>query len=189
MNALTSLGPPAPLADWDQAHIELHLWLGRCLDCFTQAESVVSATLLLLARRSSDSVELGKAYLFGQKLQILRNGLQALDAVDHKPARLAIHALDRFQPYADLRNSVCHGASTLYLDRHGHWLVELKLTQLTASAIVTSQVFIDQAAAAEKLKGLKSAVQSLSARLNNLSAVLSLPDVATPSAPAAQGSR
>ena len=67
--------------------------------------------------------------------------------------------------------------------------MELKLTQLSATAIVTSQVFIDQAAAAEKLKGLKSAVQSLGARLSNLSAVLSLPDVATPSAPAAQASR
>ncbi|MFZ5701055.1 MULTISPECIES: hypothetical protein [Pseudomonadota] len=189
MNALTSLGPAAPLADWDRAQIDLHLWLGRCLDCFTQAESVVSASLLLMAHQSSVCVELGKAYLFGQKLQILRNGLQALEATDPKRARLAIHSLDRFQPYADLRNSVCHGASTLYLDKDGHWLVELKLTQLSATAIVTSQVFIDQAAAAEKLKGLKSAVQSLGARLSNLSAVLSLPDVATPSAPAAQASR
>lgn len=189
MNAFAPIAAVSAMPDWEGAQKELHLWLGQCLDCFTGAESVVSATLLVLARRSPDSVELGKTYLFGQKVQILRNGLEALKTVGPKRVRLAMQALDRFQPYTDLRNSICHGASTLYLDRQGHWLAELKLTQLTASEIKTSQFFIDQSAAAEKLKGLKSAVQSLSAQLTNLCASLEVPEDSNPSAPAGQASR
>lgn len=177
------------MPDWDDAQKEVDLWLGRCLAGFTQAESVVSATLLVLARRSPDSVELGKTYLFGQKVQILRHGLESLQTVDPKRFLLAIQAVDRFQPYIDLRNSICHGASTLYLDRQGHWLTELKVTQLTASEIKTSQVFIDQLAAAEKLNGLRSAVQSLSAQLTNLCASLDVQEASNPSAPAGQASR
>ncbi|WP_146215354.1 hypothetical protein [Blastomonas natatoria] len=189
MNALTSLGTIAPLPGWDQAQEELHLWLGRCIESFTAAESKVCEALLVLAQSFPDAVAIGKAHLFGHKLQLLRDTLNNLVESDVKRARSTIQALDRFQPFADLRNSVCHGASTLFLSRDGNWLVELKLVQLTGSEIVTSQLFIDREAAAEKLKFLRSAVQSLDSRLANLCASLASSSQTNPSAPKGQGSR
>jgi hypothetical protein len=188
MNAFSPIVPLSSTPDWDGAQKEVHLWLGHCLDCFTQAESKVAEALLLLARSFPKCVKLGKAHSFGHKLQLLREVLESQSALEAKRARLALQSLDRFQPFVELRNHVCHGAMTVYLTRDGRWLVELKLVQLTSSTITTSQVMIDPCAAQVKLNGLRSVVQSLSAQLTNLCASLDVQEAPTPSAPEAQAS-
>lgn len=189
MNAFAPIAHTSPSADWDQAQAELHLWLGRCVDSFTEAEKKVSETLQHLARHYPEDVKLHKAHLFGQKLQLLLEALEAPLKMDQRRARLAFQALNSFLSFAELRNAVCHGASTLYLGRDGQWLVELKTLQLATSTIVTTQLIIDKAASEEKLRALKSATQSLSAQLANLCASLAVPASTNPSAPAGQASR
>lgn len=189
MNAFAPIAPADPVLNWDSAQREVHLWLGQCLDIFTQAESKVAEALLLLARSFPKCVKLGKAHSFGHKLQLLRETLESQSVIEAKRARLVRQSLDRFQSFAELRNNLCHGALTVYVTRDGRWLAELKTVQMTASTITTSQVMIDQCAAEDQLKGLRSVVQSLSAQLKNLCDSLNVQEASTPSAPEAQASR
>jgi hypothetical protein len=189
MNAFAPIAAVSTMPDWDSAQKQVHLWLGQCLDIFTEAESKVAEALLLLARSFPKYVKLGKAHSFGHKLQLLCEILQNQPGIEAKRARLAGQSLDRFQPFAELRNNLCHGALTVYVARDGRWLAELKTVQMTASTITTSQVMIDQCAAEDQLKGLRSVVQSLSAQLKNLCDSLDVQEASTPSAPAAQASR
>jgi hypothetical protein len=189
MNAFASVTEGAVLPDWDCAQKEFDLWRGQCLDQYTKAERKISETLQILAKHFPKSVDIRNSYMFGQKLGLLREALLSGAEIDDKRAKLARDALDCFQQFADLRNCLCHGASAVFICRDCRWLVELSFINLGAAEVSTTQVMIESETAAQKLRSLRSAVQSLCAQLTNLGGSLNPPQAAIPSAPAVQASR
>lgn len=189
MNAFVPVPQKTARSDWDSKEAELHLWRGQCIDCYTKAEHQISKTLLVLAQHSPKSIDLRQGYLFGQKIALLRAALESDNLICKKGVRPALHALEHFQQYADLRSSVCHGAATVFTSRDGRWLAELRTINLSAAEIRTSQMMLDGQAMEDMLKSIWSASQSLNARLANLCSLLVPVAEANPSAPVAPGSR
>lgn len=177
--------------DWRRIEDKVHLWRGSCIDWFTKAEMSVSATLIDLREHFDKKICVKQGYLFGQKLAVLRETLGQPQFRQMKTAKKAMQSLDSFMIYADLRNDICHGDMTVYMNRQGLWMAQFTLICLGGATVDTRQMAMDEAKASETVKSLGQKVQSLSQSLGNFREAQSgcTGTPVTPSAPAAQGSR
>ncbi|WP_033926509.1 hypothetical protein [Sphingomonas sp. 35-24ZXX] len=191
MNAITLNLVEEAARGWEAMDDQVHLWRGRCIDCFTEAERSISQTLIFLREHFGHEFVVKQGHLFGQKLTDLGEAFAQPKIQEIKTAKKAAQALERFVQYAELRKDLCHGDMTVYANRQGLWLAQFKVICLGSQTVKTHQMVIDHDSADETLKLLRKTVQSLCKCLANF---METPPESTvspssPSAPAAPASR
>ena len=191
MNAITFNLVEEAARGWEAMDDQVHLWRGRCIDCFTEAERSISQALILLRDHFGHELVVKQGHLFGQKLTDLGEALAHPRIQEIKTAKKAAQSLERFVQYAELRKDLCHGDMTVYANRQGLWLAQFKVICLGSQTVKTHQMVIDQDSADETLKLLRKTVQSLCKCLANFMDARAEWAVApsTPSAPAGQAFR
>src|SRR5690606_36645858 len=113
-----------PLA-WEAAVGEVNSWRGQALQHFAVAETAASETLLLMASLPGGAnVRLRR--LVGQRFEDLRLAIGS-DGPFARQGVKAAEALEAFSRHETLRAYLCHGMAKVALDRHGHWIVILKV--------------------------------------------------------------
>lgn len=154
---------------WDDAAFAANAWRGHAIHIFAQAELAVSETLEALAADPDRGAGVRMRRLVGQRFQDLEDALAGPFA---REAGKAADALGTFRQHEELRPLLCHGASKLALDRHGRWMIVLKLVTFRGRDTDRLSRTFEQKDAEElltKLRGdcraLTSSLQSLRSRL------------------------
>ncbi len=168
MNAQTNIVPALPPEPFDAARDEVNAWRGRCLDAFARAEEAVTETLLVLADTGR-----GKAirlqHLVGQRFDELTTALGeggAFAGVD-KAAALALAA---FREHDDLRAFLCHGVAKVTLDKHGCWMVVMRVVTLRTRKAGRSRRALQEDEAGRLVVELAKVSRKLCSQLGQLRA-------------------
>lgn len=154
---------------WDAATSAANLWRGQMIQVFAQAEQAVSETLVTLAADTKRGAKVRLRRLVGQRFEDLS---LALGEHFRDEGKSAAEALANFRRHEYLRPALCHGAAKLALDRHGHWLIIVKLVDFRSRHVERKTETIEQREAEAMLgnlqrdtRNLRSALQSLQSRI------------------------
>jgi hypothetical protein len=169
MNALTTVQQSVDAVAFDDATRAVNAWRGNALQCFAQAEAAVSETLLGLASHSGAEMKVGLRRLVGQRFGDLADVIDAEGPFAKEGAKAAA-ALAAFRQHEGLRTFLCHGVAKVALDRHGQWIVVLKVLAFRGHQVERSLVAYDKREAEGVLAAIKAASSQLAAALQSLRA-------------------
>lgn len=167
MNAISLWSGTAGGADWEALFREVNAWRGQALQYFAQAELAVSETLLAMKSTAAGATSVRLRPLVGQRFEDLGTavGPEGAFAAEGEKSRAA---LSNFRRYESIRVVLCHGTAKLALDRHGHWLVVLKVLAFRAGQESRSSLALEKREAEALLSELKSANRALVSALQSL---------------------
>jgi hypothetical protein len=158
---------------WDNAAVAANAWRGHAIQIFAQAELAVSETLEALAAVPGRGAGVRMRRLVGQRFQDLQD---ALSGPFDGEAGKAADALATFRQHEDLRPLLCHGASKLALDRHGRWMIVLKLVTFRGRDTERLSRTFEQQDAEDLLMNIREDGRRLSSSLQSLRSRLSRGD-------------
>lgn len=150
----------------------MNAWRGQALQHFAVAEGAVSETLLLMASLPPAVAKVRLRRLVGQRFEDLRLAIGA-DGPCAGEGSKALVALEAFNRHADLRACLCHGVAKIALDRHGQWVVILKVLALGGRAKERSSTTFEKREGEALLLELKRDSQQLASALQSLRARIS----------------
>jgi hypothetical protein len=168
MNAILPCRQAIDAAAWEAAVCEVNTWRGEALQHFAVAETAASETLFQMASLPRGAnVRLRR--LVGQRFEDLRLAIGP-DGPFAKEGRKAAEALAAFSQHERLRAALCHGMAKVALDRHGQWLVILKVLAFQGRVEDRSSTAFEKREAEAVLADLKAASQKLASSLQSLRA-------------------
>ena len=167
MNAITPIETAIGEVAWEEAIRSVNEWRGHSLHCFAQAEAAVSETLLAMAAVANRGARVKLRRLIGQRFEDLNSAIGAGGpfATEGNKAAQALHA---FREHEALRPILCHGTAKVALDRHGQWLVLMKVLSFSGRKAERASLALDQREAVAKLAELKARTQQLVSALQSL---------------------
>jgi hypothetical protein len=169
MNAITPIETAIEGAAWDEAIRSVNEWRGQCLNCFAQAETAVSETLLAMAAVPDRGAGIRLRRLSGQRFEDLDSAIVAGGAFGVEGSKAA-QALAAFREHEAFRPILCHGTAKIALDRHGQWLILLKVLSFRGRKAERTSLPLDQGEAKITLAGLKARTKQLQQALQSLRA-------------------
>ena len=167
MNAITPITSAFDETAWTDALGAVNTWRGQAIYCFAKAEFAVSETLLALASLPTGGTSVRLRPLVGQRFEDLRAAVDAGGPFGGEGAKAAA-ALADFRQYEDLRPYLCHGLAKIAMDKHGQWLVVLRLLAFRGRNEERSSVTYERREAEAILAELRTASQRLAASLQSL---------------------
>lgn len=152
---------------WEDATAQVSRWRGDCLQSFTQSETAVTETLLILNAVKEKGASVKLPHLIGQRFEALRIaiGPEGPFAKDGKKAHEAISA---FLVREQLRAFLCHGVAKVALERSGSWIAIFNLTTLRSQKCDRTQLVVTQVEANGILQEIKQSGNKLGTALGNL---------------------
>ena len=172
MNAILPFNAVDSDRDWEDAYRSVNAWRGHGLQCFAQAETAVSETLLVLAAVPGRGKNVRLRGLIGQRLEDLAIAVGADGPFEAEGAGAA-QALSGFREHEALRPFLGHGLVKIALDRHDQWVIQIKLLSFRSGKAGRSSLALDQREGAALLGELKAGTQALASALQSLRARLS----------------
>ncbi|HEX8238277.1 MAG TPA: hypothetical protein VF574_00880 [Allosphingosinicella sp.] len=169
MNAITPIEPAFEGTAWEAAIRSVNEWRGHALNCFAQAETAVSETLLALAAVPARGAQVKLRRLIGQRFEDLDLAIGAGGPFAAEGSKAA-QALVAFRDQEALRPMLCHGAFKVALDRHGQWVLLIKLLSFRVGNADRVTLALDQREAAAKLAELKAGTHQLASALQSVRA-------------------
>jgi hypothetical protein len=168
MNAISPCTQAIDGTAWAAAVSEVNAWRGEALQYFAVAETAASETLPLMASLPGGAnVRLRR--LVGQRFEDLRLAIGSNGPFAEVGVKAA-EALEAFSLHERLRAYLCHGTAKVALDRHGQWVVILKVLTFRGRAEERSSLTFEQREAEALLADLKVASQKLASSLQSLRA-------------------
>jgi hypothetical protein len=167
MNAMAPQTFITEAKGWATNTTAAHLWRGGAIDQFTQAETQISETLLLLSLHPECGAKVALRHLNGQRLDDLMAALGETGPF-HTEGKALAKALTRYKSYESLRNFLCHGLMTLTIDRTGKWWGVFKLINFKAGKVEHGVLVVDESEALTLLQDLTKCIQSLTSHATNL---------------------
>jgi hypothetical protein len=143
MNAQTLMvRDPVPI-DFDAPCARLNQWRGRMIENFARGEQAVTETLAVLNTIGIDVKGAKYPHLVGQRFDRLLSMLAAIDPQSghHKVAHAAIVG---FQAHDGLRAMLCHGVTKIAVDRAGHWVALMTLTNFKSGGTSTTKLTMQE---------------------------------------------
>ena len=171
MNAHTPIEVAIDAPDWDQIYRSVNAWRGRAILCFAHAEAAVSETLVAMARVPDRGAKVRLRHLIGQRLDDLATAIGANGPFCNL-GQNAASALVDFRQHENLRPFISHGTTRVATDRHGQWVVVLKLVSFRRRDAQWDETIFDQRQAEAALAELKSSTKKLGSALQSLRARL-----------------
>jgi hypothetical protein len=150
---------------WENATAAANAWRGHAIQIFAQAELAVSEALETLAAVPDRGKSVRMRRLVGQRFQDLEDALAGPFAGE---AGKATEALGTFRQHEELRPFLCHGASKLALDRHGRWMIVLKLVTFRGRDTERLSRTFEQQDAEELLTKIRENCRRLTSSLQSL---------------------
>jgi hypothetical protein len=169
MNAITPIDAAIGEDAWEEAIGSVNEWRGHCLHCFAQAETAVTETLLAMAAVADRGARVKLRRLIGQRFEDLNVAIGADGPFATEGSKVAL-ALATFREHEALRPILCHGIFKVALDRHGQWLVLMKVLSFRGRKADRSSLALDQREGAATLAELKARTQQLVSALQSLRA-------------------
>lgn len=171
MNAMLPFDAVGGDRDWEDACRSVNAWRGHGLQCFAQAESAVSETLLVMAAVAERGKKVRLRGLIGQRLEDLAIAVGAGGPFEAEGTSVA-SALDAFREHEALRPFLGHGLVKIALDRHDRWVILIKLLSFRGGKAGRSSLALDQREGAALLADLKARTQALVSALQSMRARL-----------------
>ncbi len=112
-------------------------------------------------------------HLLGQRFDALAAAI-GTDGPFAPEGRRAATAIARFREHLSLRNMLCHGLTEITLDQKGRWTVVIRLAALCQGHVDRTVLVIGEEEAERLASNVRSASDSLSAHLKNLTSGLSV---------------
>jgi hypothetical protein len=169
MNAITPFDAAANEAAWEEATQSVNAWRGLCLQCFAQAETAVSETLLAMADLPDRGAGVKLRRLIGQRFEDLNSAIAAEGPFAAEGGK-AVHVLAAIREHEALRPMICHGTAKVALDRHGQWIVLIRLLSFRGRRADRSSLALDQKEATNILAELKDRTRQLGSALQSVRA-------------------
>lgn len=143
------------------------LWRGRFVTEFALAETIVSEALAFLAEVATQGARSLLPHLIGQRFAALKAVVDRNGPLSREGVRVA-KALEEFTDLHRLRSFLCHGASTVTIDRHGHWIIALDLLTFRGAEIHRDAMTLHQDEAGVMLDQLHGARLRLDGQLRGM---------------------
>lgn len=172
MNAILPFNSASGDADWEEAVRSVNAWRGHGLQCFAQAETAVSETLLALAAVAERGKDVRLRRLIGQRFEDLATSVGE-DGPFAAEGGKAARALCAFREHEALRPFLGHGLAKVALDRNGQWVVLIRLLSFRSGKADRSSLALDQREADTLLAELRRRAQGLAFALRSLRARIS----------------
>ncbi|HYJ51574.1 MAG TPA: hypothetical protein VEW04_00215 [Allosphingosinicella sp.] len=167
MNAIAPVEAAIGDAAWGQAIRSVNEWRGHALHCFAQAEAAVSETLLVMAAVPERGARVKLRRLIGQRFEDLNSAIEAQGPFGAEAGK-AVQALFAFREQEALRPILCHGTAKVALDRHGQWLIQIKVVSFRARKADRTSLALDEREAGARLAELKERTHHLVSALRLL---------------------
>jgi hypothetical protein len=110
----------------DMAAGQINSWRGHCLDLFAKAERAIASALEAACDKNPS---LTIKHLAGHRLADLARIVTDTGTANEKRSKALLDALAAWQCVDAKRAFLAHGVSTVLLDRHGAWHVQLDFTR------------------------------------------------------------
>lgn len=154
MNAISTIEPSIPRAQFEAARDAAATWRGRCLEVFARSEAAVTETLLILAQVDKRGASLKLPHLVGQRYDALSNAIGP-DGAFADEGKAVVEPLSKFRSHDSLRTQISHGVFTVTLDHRGQWHLASRVLALRTGRANRDLFVTDQAGSDELLKSLE----------------------------------
>ena len=175
-----SIALPAE-AFFDAANEAAEAWRGRCLGTFAKVEMAVSETLLAMSADAGRGKTVDLPLLIGPRNDMLGK-LICPGGAFHAEGKVACTALQSFLAIDPLRAYLSHATTEVSVDRHGRWIVLLRLLAFRGGQPDRSVQAFREDEADLIAEGLERAAQRLLPQLGQVRATLAKPAVTKPPA-------
>jgi hypothetical protein len=169
MNAILPVEAASGGDAWERAVRSANAWRGQALQCFAQAETAVSESLLVLAADPERGEQVRLRRPIGQRFEDLASAVGAGGPFAAEGSR-ASQALSAFRQNEALRSFLCHGIVKVAIDRNEEWVVLIKTLSFLGRKPERSTLALDEREAKALLAKMKALGRSLASALQSLRA-------------------